>query len=796
MMTTLITKSGERTPYARAHMLAHVHRMCAVADPALVKVNAHFAITEIEKGMVNTMNVTELAELAQRACAALATTHPDYLALAGRMRVSALHRATTARFSTAFATLPRATDEAKKWVSEHAEELDGALRPERDFLINFFGMATLEKSYLIRDASSTRILERPCHMWMRCAIGVASEAGLAEVLEAYELMSTLIYTHATPTLFNAATTMPQLSSCFLLGMKDDSIAGIFETLSDTAKISKSAGGVGLSISNVRAKGSAIRGTGGVSNGLVPMLRCFNEAARYVDQGGGKRKGSFACYLEPWHADVFSFLDLRKNTGTEHERCRDLFLALWIPDLFMKRVQADESWSLFCPHEAPGLDDVHSAEFDELYEKYEREGRARRSIPARELFSAILVSQIETGTPYLLYKDAANSKSNQKHLGTIKCSNLCTEIIEYTSPDETAVCNLASIALPKFVRDKAFDYDELHRVTRIVVKNLDRVIDRNQYPVDEARTSNLKHRPVGLGVQGLADVFQLLELKFDSAEAVALSESIFETLYHAALTESCSLARAFGRYASFEGSPASRGELQFDMWDKTDYVHEKYGEARWQTLRDDIVRHGLRNSLLVAPMPTASTSQILGNTESIEPVNTNLYARQTLAGSFTVVNARLVRALEEHELWDDATRTKLIEQRGNADNLGLPADVAARFKSVWQISQKWLIDHAAARAPFVCQSQSLNLYAAEPTAGKLASMHMYAWSTGLKTGAYYVRTRSVAETTQFSLSAAPAPPPAASREVTDGEPAAAAAAAGPALACSRRDEEEGCLSCGS
>ena len=775
---------GVRVPFHRARLVAHLHRACAAIDPVLGAVDAEALADEIAQGMVDGMLVAEVSDLAQRTAAARGTAHPDYLALAGRLRVLQMHAHTEPRFAVAFAALPRVTDEAKKWVAEHAEALDEAVRPERDFLITFFGLATLTRSYLIAD-DARRILERPSGMWMRAAIGVASHAGLPDVLEAYELMSRLVYTHATPTLFNAATTMPQLSSCFLLSMKGDSIHGIFQTLRDTALISKSAGGVGLSVSTIRAKGTAIRGTGGTSNGLVPMLRCFNECARYVDQGGGKRKGSFAIYLEPWHADVFSFLDLRKNTGTESERCRDLFLALWVPDLFMKRVEQDGEWSLFCPVEAPGLADVHSVEFDALYAKYEGEGKARRTVKARELFSAILTSQIETGTPYLLFKDAANAKSNQQHLGTIKCSNLCTEIIEYTAPDETAVCNLASIALPRFVKSGGFDLDALHRITRVVVKNLDRVIDRNGYPIDEARNSNLRHRPVGLGVQGLADVFQMMRMKFDSDEAVALGERIFETIYHAALSESCRLARELGRYASFEGSPASRGQLQFDLWGKTDYVHATYGEERWQTLRAEIERHGLRNSLLVAPMPTASTSQILGNTESIEPCQTNLYQRGTLAGSFTVMNARLVAELEAQGLWNAETRNALIRDRGSVAHLGLPPDVAECYKTVWQMSQKWLIDHAAARGMFVCQSQSLNLYVAEPTAGKLASMHMYGWKKGLKTGIYYLRSRAAADTTQFSLPTEP--PPAAA--------ASASAAASESRTREARDEE-GCLSCGS
>ena len=701
-----------------------------------------------------------------------------------------LHAQTEARFSAAFAAMPRVTSAAKAFVARHAAQLDAALRPERDFLISYFGLATLTKSYLIRDESASRVLERPCQMWMRVAVGVAAEAGVEEVLQAYELMSKLVYTHATPTLFNAATTNAQLSSCFLLQMKSDSIRGIFETLQNTALISKSAGGVGLSVSNIRATGSPIRGTGGTSNGLRPMLRCFNETARYVDQGGGKRKGSFAIYLEPWHADVFEFLDLRKNTGTEHERTRDLFTALWVPDLLMRRVEADAEWSLFCPSRAPGLTETHSAAFDELYERYEAQGLATRTVKARALFGAILTSQMETGTPYLCYKDAANAKSNQQHLGCIQCSNLCTEIMQYTSADEIAVCNLASVALPKFVVEdeegaKAFDYDALAAVTRVAVRNLDRVIDRNAYPVPEAERSNMRHRPVGLGVQGLADTLVDLGLAFDSEAGVAASERIFAEMYFAALSESCRLAQRLGPHASFAGSPASRGALQFDMWARTDYVHGAYGgRERWDALRRDIEQHGLRNSLLVAPMPTASTSQILGNTESFEPINSNLYQRTTLAGSFTVMNARLVAQLERHGLWNEETRNRLIRDRGSAENLGLPPSVAQLFRTAWQMSQRWLIDHAAARGMFCCQSQSLNLYVAAPTAAKLASMHVYAWKKGLKTGLYYLRTKAAVDTIQFSLP---------TERAAAAAPTAAKAAAAPT---GDDDEADGCLSCGS
>ena len=782
---------GSRSAVDPARLNAHLERACAIEPPlGAHSVDVAARGEEIVGGMVDGITTSEVLQLAERTCAARGLLHPDYLTLAARLRVMRLHKTTDARFSATFAALPRASEAAKAWVAEHAEALDAALVPERDFMLSYFGMATLERSYLIRtDDDEARILERPGHMWMRVAVGVASGGGLDEVLELYGLMSRLMMTHATPTLFNAATTLPQLSSCFLLDMHSDSIDGIYKTLSDCAKISKSAGGIGLAIHDVRAKHSAIRGTGGRSNGIVPMLRVYNETGRYVDQGGGKRKGSIAVFLEPWHADVFDFLDLRKNNGVESARCRDLFTAMWIPDLFMRRAEQDGEWSLFCPNEAPGLADVHGAEFDALYTKYEAEGKARRVVKAREVFSEILNSQVETGTPYLLYKDAANAKSNQQNLGTLRQSNLCTEILLYTDKHETGVCTLASIALPRFVHGTEFDFADLERVVAVAVKNLNRVIDVQFYPTEEARASNTRHRPIGIGIQGLHDVFQLLNVPLASAEAVQLSERIMEAMYYAAVRQSVELAKRDGAYSSFAGSPASRGELQFDLWDKSDYVHATYGRDRWQHLREQVMEHGMRNSLLIAPMPTASTSQILGCTESFEPILTNAYTRGTLAGDFFVVNARLVKALEAHGLWTDATRTALVRDRGSAQNLGLPPAVAEVYKTAWELSMKFIIDHAAARGPFVCQSQSLNLYMGVPTTGKLSSMHFYAWKRGLKTGCYYLRSRPAADAIQFSLptsgsaaSAAPAEPPAP-----------------PPAACTREavvEEEEGCLSCGS
>jgi len=783
----VVKRDGSSVP-ANPQKIVQRLLTCAAIDPAIVPspsgVDVEALSKEVIQGLVDGISTRDLDALAIHVLAARGAEHPSHLALAARLKVSALHKETDPSFSACFAVLPRISAEARAFVARHASEFDAAIRPERDYLISFFGLMTLEKSYLIRDADTDAIAERPAYLWMRCAVGVCGEeGGVEEIVRTYDLLSTLTYTHATPTLFNAATSLPQLSSCFLLAMKDDSISGIYETLSDCAHISKHAGGIGMSVHDVRAQGSKIRGTGGKSNGLVPMLKVFNETARYVDQGGGKRKGSIAVFLEPWHADVFEFLDLRKNTGSEEARCRDLFLALWTPDLFMRRIESDGDWSLFCPSEAPGLADVHSKEFDALYARYERtDGLARRTLKARELFSAIMVAQIETGTPYILFKDACNAKSNQKHLGTIRSSNLCTEIVEYTSPGETAVCNLASIALPRFITDGAFDFVALARVTRLVVRNLDRVISRNFYPIPEAERSNRRHRPVGLGVQGLSDVFQMLRVPFDSPAAVDLSERIFEQLYFSALEESVSLAEGLGAYETFPGSPASCGKLQFDLWGKSDYVHAKYGMGKWQTLRERIQRNGLRNSLLLAPMPTASTSQILGNTECFEPQQSNLYTRGTLAGDFTVMNARLVADLESRGLWTAATRERLVLDRGSAAGLGLPAETAALYKTVWETSQRWVIDHAAARGPFICQSQSMNLFLAEPTAGKLSSMLMYTWKKGLKTGLYYLRSRPAADAIQFTVSAA-----TAAKE----NPATAAAAA-----AAEKKEEEGCLTCGS
>jgi len=608
---------------------------------------------------------------------------------------------------------------------ENADKLDSAIIHDRDYAYDYFGFKTLEKSYLLK--VDGRVIERPQHLLMRAAVGIHG-SDIESLLENYIVMRARLFINATPTLFNAATPKPQLSSCFLLTMTDDSIEGIFETLSRCAKISQSAGGIGLSIHNIRAKGSYIKGTGGTSNGIIPMLRVYNDTARYVDQGGGKRKGAFSVYLEPWHADVEEFLDLKKNHGKEENRARDLFYAMWMPDLFMERVKDNGNWSLFCPNEAPGLSDAYGEEFRALYTRYEQEGRARKTISAQALWFSILESQIETGTPYILYKDAANLKSNQKNLGTIKSSNLCTEIMEYTSKDEVAVCNLASLALNKFVIDGVFDFQKLHEITRVVTRNLNKVIDVNYYPIIEAQNSNRRHRPIGIGVQGLADVFIHLRMPFDSPEARQLNKDIFEAIYFAALTESCALAEKDGAYASFEGSPASQGILQYDMWDVTPSRNWD-----WTSLKANIKKHGLRNSLLVAPMPTASTSQILGNNECFEPYTSNIYSRRTLSGEYIVVNKHLLQDLIKLNLWNEQLKEKLMAANGSVQEIAeIPDEIKALYKTTWEISQKVLIDMSADRGAFICQSQSLNLFMESPNFAKLSSMHMYVFFNGLNT----------------------------------------------------------------
>ncbi|KAJ7780725.1 ribonucleotide reductase alpha subunit [Mycena maculata] len=710
---------------------------------------------KVVAGVYNGITTMELDNLAAETAAYLTTKHPDYAILAARIAVSNLHKETKKSFSQVVTDLykyvnPKTGRAASliakntyEVVAANAATLDAAIIYNRDFNYNYFGFKTLERSYLLR--LDGRVVERPQHLIMRVAVGIHG-SDLERVIETYNLMSERYFTHATPTLFNAGTPQAQLSSCFLICMKEDSIEGIYDTLKNCAMISKSAGGIGLSIHNIRATGSYIAGTNGYSNGIVPMLRAYDATARYVDQGGNKRPGAFAIYLEPWHADIFEFIDLRKNHGKEQMRARDLFLALWIPDLFMKRVEANGEWSLFCPNEAPGLHEVYGDEFEALYEKYEKEGRARKSIPAQKLWYAILEAQVETGGPFMCYKDAANSKSNQKNLGTIKSSNLCTEIMEYSSPDETAVCNLASISLPSFISNGQYNFQHLHDITKVVAKNLNRIIDINYYPIPETRRSNMRHRPIGVGVQGLADVFLALRMPFESPAAKELNQQIFETIYHGALEASAELAEVEGPYETYEGSPASKGELQYDMWGVT-----PTSLWDWAVLKAKIAKTGLRNSLLTAPMPTASTSQILGNNECFEPYTSNIYTRRVLSGEFQVVCPWLLRELVERGLWDEGMKNMLIAHRGSVQNIPtIPDDVKAIYKTVWEISQKRILELAADRGAFICQSQSLNVHLSAPTMGQLTSMHFYGWKRGLKTGMYYLRTQPAAAAIQFTV----------------------------------------------
>ena len=707
------------------------------------------------EGIYAGVPTTELDNLAAETAASLTITHPDYAILASRIAVSNLHKNTVKSFSATMRKLynyvdaatekrlPLIADDVMHIIEEHAELLDSTIIYDRDFGFDYFGFKTLEKSYLLK--VDGKIAERPQHMYMRVAVGIHKE-DIESAIKTYHLMSERWMTHATPTLFNAGSPKPQMSSCFLLTMKEDSIDGIYDTLKQTAKISQSAGGIGLAIHNIRATGSYIGGTNGTSNGIIPMLKVFNDTARYVDQGGGKRKGAFAIYLEPWHADVFEFLDLRKNHGKEEMRARDLFFALWICDVFMKRVEANGEWSLFCPNEAPGLSECWGVEFENLYTKYEAEGKARKTVKAQDLWFAILQSQIETGTPYMLYKDAANGKSNQQNLGTIKSSNLCTEIMEYTSPGEVAVCNLASLALPRFVIDGKFDQQKLYEVTYEVTKNLNKIIDNNYYPVEEARTSNMRHRPIGLGVQGLADVFILLRLPFESEMAKMLNKNIFETIYFAAMTASKDLAKQQGAYTTFEGSPVSKGIFQFDMWGVT--PSDRWD---WASLKEEVKKFGVRNSLLVAPMPTASTSQIFGNNECFEPYTSNIYTRRVLSGEFIIVNKHLLKDLVNLGLWNNSMKNKIISANGSIQNIDeIPAEIKELYKTVWEIKQRNIIDMSADRGAYICQSQSLNLFVDNPNTSKLTSMHFYAWKRGLKTGMYYLRTQAATQAVQFTV----------------------------------------------
>ena len=752
----VIKRTSKREEVSFDKITARIKKLCYSLNPLVDYIEIS---KKVIQGLFDGVTTTELDNLAAETAASLAAQHPDYAVLAARIAVSNLHKNTDKSFSKTMKDLynyidPKTNDragligeETHRVIQKHKDRLDAAIIYDRDYEFDYFGFKTLERSYLLR--MKGKVVERPQQLFLRVSVGIHGE-DIDAAIETYNLMSEKWFIHATPTLFNAGTPKPQLSSCFLLSMTDDSISGIFETLSRCAKISQSAGGIGLSVHNVRATGSYIKGTGGQSNGIIPMLRVFNDTARYVDQGGGKRKGAFAVYLEPWHADIFEFLDLKKNHGKDEMRARDLFYALWVPDLFMERVKDDKPWSLFCPNEAQGLFDCYGGEFDALYHKFEREGRARKQVPARELWNKILESQIETGTPYILYKDAANKKSNQKNLGTIRSSNLCTEIMEYTSKDEVAVCNLASLSLPKYVdvRRQEFDFQKLYDITRVVTRNLNKIIDINYYPIPEARTSNMRHRPIGLGVQGLADAFIMMRMPFDSIEARQLNKDIFETIYFAAMTESVAQAEKLGHYESFKGSPLSNGEFQFDLWGV-----KPSKRWDWNTLREKVVKTGARNSLLLAPMPTASTSQILGNNECFEPYTTNIYTRRTLSGEHIVVNKHLLNDLVRLGLWNDETRQVIIAANGSIQNIeGLPDTLKALYKTSWELSMKAIIDMSADRGAFICQSQSLNLFMESATFSKMTSMHFYAWQKGLKTGMYYLRTRPAADPIKFTLSA--------------------------------------------
>ena len=748
----VVKRDGRREAVKFDKITARIKKLCYGLNPLVAPEKVAMKVIE---GLFDGVTTSELDNLAAEVAATNTITHPDYALLASRIAVSNLHKNTKKSFSETIKDLynyidpktakkaPLISDEVYNIIAKNADVLDSTIIYDRDFRYDFFGFKTLERSYLLK--LNGQVAERPQQMLMRVAVGIHKE-DLDSAIETYNYISEGWFTHATPTLFNSGTPKPQMSSCFLLTTKEDSIPGIYDTLKQCAQISQSAGGIGLSIHDIRAMGSYIKGTNGTSNGIVPMLRVFNDTARYVDQGGGKRKGSFAIYIEPWHADVFDFLDLRKNHGKEEQRARDLFYALWTPDLFMKRVEENGDWTLMCPHECPGLSDTHGKNFEKLYTKYESEGKGRKTIKAQELWFKILESQIETGTPYMLYKDSANEKSNQKNLGTIKSSNLCTEIIEYTSPDEVAVCNLASIALPKFVIDGKFDHEKLFKVTYRVTKNLDKVIDANYYPVPEARNSNIRHRPIGIGVQGLADAFILMRQAFESKEAKQLNKDIFETIYYAALTASKDLAIEKGTYESYKGSPVSKGILQFDMWNV-----KPSDRWEWDLLREEIQKNGVRNSLLVAPMPTASTAQILGNNECFEPYTSNIYTRRVLSGEFIIVNKHLLRDLVKLGIWDDRLKNKLMSSNGSIQNIDeIPENIKNLYKTAWEISQKVLLDMAADRGAFIDQSQSLNIFMENANFAKLTSMHFYGWKAGLKTGMYYLRTKSATDAIKFTL----------------------------------------------
>jgi ribonucleoside-diphosphate reductase alpha chain len=784
----VVKRDGRKEAVKFDKITARIIKMCYGLDPL---VSPEVVAMKVIEGIYDGVTTTILDNLAAETAAAKTIDHPDYALLASRIAVSNLHKETKKTFSEVMYDMhhyidPKTNqpaslvaDDVFQIIMDNKDLLDSSIIYDRDFRYDYFGFKTLTRSYLMK--LENVIVERPQQMLMRVAIGIHKK-DVQAAIKTYHLMSEGWFTHATPTLFNSGTPKPQMSSCFLLTMKDDSISGIYDTLKSCAQISQSAGGIGLAIHNVRATGSYIKGTNGTSNGIVPMLRVFNDTARYVDQGGGKRKGSFAMYIEPWHADVFDFLDLKKNHGKEEQRARDLFFALWIPDLFMKRVKENGDWTLMCPHECPGLSDTHSAEFEELYTRYETEGKGRKTIKAQDLWFKILESQIETGTPYMLYKDAANAKSNQQNLGTIKSSNLCTEIIEYTAPDEVAVCNLASLALPKYVTEEGkFDHDKLFEVTYQATINLNRIIDENYYPVIEAQNSNLRHRPIGLGVQGLADTFILMRLPFESEQARALNREIFETIYYASMTASKDLAKVDGAYETYAGSPVSKGVFQYDMWNVT-----PTNRWEWDVLKEEVKKYGVRNSLLLAPMPTASTAQILGNNECFEPYTSNVYTRRVLSGEFIIVNKHLLKDLVKEGLWNKEMRSKIMTTNGSVQNITeIPQHLKDLYKTAWEISQKAIIDQAADRGAYICQSQSLNIFMENANFGKLTSMHFYGWEKGLKTGMYYLRTKAATDAIKFTVDKAVAEEPSA--QLIEEQQAA--------ITCSLDNPDE-CEMCGS
>ena len=790
----VLKRDGRRESVKFDKITARIEKLCKGLNRDFVE-PVKIAQKVID-GLYDGVSTVQLDDLAAEIAASMTTRHPDFAKLAARIAISNLHKVTSGSFSNTMKHMytyvdaktgenaPLLSSGTYGVIKNNAKKLDEAIDYDRDFNYDYFGYKTLERAYLMR--LNGKIVERPQHMLMRVSVGIHGD-DIQAAIETYHLMSEKWFTHATPTLFNAGTPKPQLSSCFLLTMQDDSIDGIYDTLKQCAKISQSAGGIGLSIHNVRATGAYIKGTNGTSNGIIPMLRNFDMTARYVDQGGGKRKGSFAIYLEPWHADIFEFLQLKKNHGKEELRARDLFYAMWISDLFMRRVEENGEWSLFSPDEAKGLEDSYGEAFEKLYEKYEQEGKARRVVKAQDLWFEILESQIETGTPYILYKDHANRKSNQKNLGTIKSSNLCTEIMEYTSKDEVAVCNLASISLSKFVKeDKTFDHDKLHEITKVATRNLNKVIDVNYYPVEEARTSNMRHRPIGLGVQGLADAFVMMRLPFESEEAQRLNSEIFETIYFASMEASMELSQVNGPYQTYKGSPVSKGIFQFDMWGVT----PDSGRWDWYELKQKVKKHGVRNSLLVAPMPTASTSQILGNNECFEPFTSNMYVRRVLSGEFIVANKYLMHDLIGLGLWDDSMMNKIKAENGSIQNIAeIPANIKELYKTVWEISQKTIIDMSADRGAYICQSQSLNIHLMNANFGKMTSMHFYAWKKGLKTGMYYLRTKAATDAIKFTVTKEENVQPKAEEleKATDQNQQA--------IQCSL-DDPEGCEMCGS